>query len=356
MNTRRKTTLFVVLFLLCGTFVYFSLLPSIVPKANLWAEEAVQIDKLHKLGYDGSGVIIGVIDTGVDSKHQEFDDSSFIAWIDVIHHQNNSYDDEDHGTHVNGLLIAQGSYEGLWSGIYLQGIAPQARIINVKAIPSHQFLYGGGNADTIATGIYYCIDHQADIILLSLGSNPEKVDFSEKIKITQAIDTAVDHGIFIVVPAGNDGETDDGDVCFPANHEDVIAVGSISKDFFISSFSSKGHQYPRSWDPNKKPELVAPGEHILSTRTHGAYGELSGTAQAAAYTAGIIALLLDAYPTYKPSQPTTNKTTIHFFKQVLAESAKKIGSLDGKNGILIHDDWYGYGLIQAYDAYVKLGQ
>ncbi|MEM0467263.1 MAG: S8 family serine peptidase [Candidatus Thermoplasmatota archaeon] len=357
MITRRYIIVLSILLILAVSFGYLSLLPYSVPRANQWAEKAVQIDKLHMLGFDGSGVVIGIIDTGVDTQHQEFDDDSFLSWTDLINQKNRPYDDEDHGTHVTGLLIAKGSYEGLISGVNLNGIAPKARILHVKAIPANQYFYDGGNSSIIAEGIQFCVDQHVDILVVSMGVSPEKINFAEKNKVLQALDRAIACGIFVIVPAGNDGQNDDGDVCFPATHPHVISVGSIANNYLISPFSSKGHQYPGTIDPNKKPELVAPGENILSTRIHGSYGELSGTAQAAVYTAGVLALLLNAYPEYKPScQEDINTTAIHVVKQILAQSAKKIGNLEGAKEIFTHDDWYGYGLIQAYDAYIQLAQ
>ena len=110
-------------------------------------------------------------------------------------------------------------------------------------------------------------------------------------------------------------------------------------------------------NPNKKPELVAPGESILSTRINSGYGELSGTSQATAYVTGIIALLLDAYPEYKhDGDKNQNATTIQLFKEILAKTAKKIGNLQGNDDEFSHDDLYGYGLIQAYDIYKELAK
>jgi subtilisin family serine protease len=239
----------------------------------------------------------------------------------------------------------------------MQGIAINARLVVTKSIPRNQYLYGGGNDSTIAEGIKFCIDNGADIILLSNGMSPEDVNFDENNKTIEMINQAVSNGIFVVIPAGNDGQDDDGDVCFPATLDVVISSGAISKRDSISSFSSKGHQYPSTQNPNKKPELVAPGEEIMSTRINGAYGTLSGTSQAAVYVAGIIALLLDAYPEYKhDGAKNQNITTIQLFKEIFAKTARKIGSLKENDKEFSHDDFYGYGLIQAFEAYKELAK
>ena len=353
----KKIILFIILIVVFLIFISTSILIIATPISNTWANNLTQIDKLHELGLDGTGVTIGIIDTGLSIEHQDFDSSSFISWIDTINHKQQYYDDEDHGTHITGILASKDSLQGVFSGIKMKGISNNANFVIVKSIPQNQYMFNGGNDSTISEGIKYCIDNEADIILLSMGFGPDDLDFSENNKTIEMINHAVEKGIFVVVPAGNDGQNDDGDVCFPATLENVISVGAISKGGTILSFSSKGHQYPDTKHPNKKPELVAPGDRILSTRVNGAYGEISGTSQAAAYVAGIIALLLDAYPDYKHDGiKNFNETTINLFKEIFAETAKKIGNLVNIREEWSHDDLYGYGLIQAYEAYKELAK
>jgi len=357
MQPRRTTLLTGLLIIIVFIVLLFSVLPYTVAPANTWATTSTQILTLQDLGYTGKGVTIGIIDTGTDIYHPEFDRSSFVKWYDAVNGQPTYYDDEDQGTHLAGILISKGSYEGLFSGIHLSGIAPEATLIITKTIPQNQYLYGGGNDSSIAAGITYCIDNGADIILLSLGMSPEDVDFVQTAQTTQAITTALNQGIFVIAPAGNDRQDDDGDVIFPSSMEQVIAVGSIAEGNVLSSFSSTGHQYPWSINPHKKPELVAPGEHILSTRINGAYGRLSGSSQAATYVTGIFALLLEAYPEYKhDGAKNNNLSTIDLFKTLCAQTAQKIGNLQGTSASYSHDDSYGYGLIQAYDLYKELAK
>lgn len=357
MQNRRIVILIVILAIISIILASLSIMNMLVSKSNSWASSVTQIDELRALGFDGSGVTIGIIDTGVDISHQEFDISSFIAWNDSINGGMTYYDDEDHGTHIAGILASKGSYQGLFSGIKMNGISSGSKYIVVKAIPHDQYIFGGGNDSSIASGIQFCIDNGADIILLSMGMSPNQIDFSENILTMEKINQAINNGIFVVTPAGNDGQDDDGDVCFPSSVDKIISVGALSKGFFILPFSSKGHQYPDTQNPNKKPELVAPGEGILSTRINGAYGEFSGTSQATAYVAGIIALLLDAFPEYKhDGVKNENETTIQLFKDIFAKTSSKIGNLNGNENEYSHDDLYGYGLIQAFEAYKELAK
>lgn len=357
MQSRRVAILIVMLIIISVILGFLSLMTFFVHQSNLWANNNTQIDKLHELGFDGSGVTIGIIDTGVDSYHQEFESFTFIGWKDLINNDLKYYDDDDHGTHIIGILASLGSYQGLFSGINIKGISSGVKIIVTKSIPMNQYIFGGGNDSTISRGIKFCIENGADIILLSMGLNPEKVDFNEKSETIEQIYQAINKGIFVIIPAGNDGDDDDGDVIFPASIDNVISVGAINKGNSIMPFSSKGHQYPITKNPNKKPELVAPGDKIISTRVKGGYGELSGTSQASAYVAGIIALLLDAYPEFKhDGNKNKNVTTIQLFKDIFAKTAKKIGSLQGNDDEYSHDDLYGYGLIQAFETYKELAK
>jgi serine protease AprX len=358
MERRRTLTVFVVLLIVIVlALTALSVVNVCIPKANAWALSITQIERLHELGFNGAGVTIGIVDTGVDITHQEFDSASFAAWNDSVNGKPEFYDDSDHGTHIAGILVSKGSFQGLFSGIKMQGIAPEAKLIVAKSISWSDCVYGGGNDSSIAEGIKFCMDNGADIICLSLGKKPEDANFDETSKTGEACVQALNQGIFVVAPAGNDGRSDDGDVAFPSRLTDVIAVGAMDKSTSVASFSSQGHQYLNAQHPDKKPELIAPGVEILSLRANGSYGEMSGTSQATVYVAGIIALLLDAYPEYKhDGAKNQQERTITLFKDVFAKTAKKIGNLAGQKEIYSHDDYYGYGLIQAFAAYEELGK
>jgi serine protease AprX len=356
MQRRKIISFSIILVIISGILIFFSTLSIIVPQSNLWALRITQINKLHDLGFDGSGVKIGIIDTGVDITHPEFESTTFIGWNDSINSVTTYYDDEDHGIHLVGILASMGSYQGLFSGVNLHGISNGVQLLIIKTIPNNQYIFGGGNDTIIAESIKLCINCDVDIILLSMGMSPETISFNTTSKTIEMIHAALREGIFVITPAGNDGQYDDGDVLYPALIDNVISVGAVSNSNSIASFSSRGHQYPNTKNPNKKPELVAPGERIMSTRINSGYGTLSGTPQAATYVTGILALLLDAYPEFKHNgEKNQNETTIQLFKNIFAQTAKKIGTLQGNDESYSHDDLYGYGLIQAYDAYKELG-
>ena len=330
------------------TAIFLSLLSGCISHVeNEWALKAMQIDKLRDLGFTGDGIRIGLIDTGVDLNKGNFDKRRFVAWKDLINGKENFYDDNGHGTFIAGLLFSKRSLLG-----GMEGICSGCDVIVVKAVSST----GMTNDSLLAEAIDFCIKSKADIILLSLYKNQDNIEIGEK-SIEECIE-AMEKGIFVVAPAGDDGINDDGDVFELSGIDGVISVGSINRNLYISAFSSRGNQaevlgkHGERVDPNKKPELVAPGEGIRSI-FGGGYVQKSGTSISASLVAGSIALLLEAYPDLKEM----GEDGIALLKYVLAKTAKKIGSEDLYSGEdLKHNDRYGYGLIQVYDAYKLLGE
>lgn len=302
-----------------------------------WAFEITQIKDLNDEGYYGEGVVIGIVDSGIDPEHPDLDHINITAWKDYVNDSPSPYDDNGHGTHIAGIIAAQGK---------IDGVAPKVKMVVVKAISSS----GSGTDSDVADGIRFCVDNGADVICLSLGGRARFLNLGDE--TANACEYAIDQGVFVVAAAGNDGENDDGDVASPATVDDVIAVGAIDEDKVIASFSSKGDNdgiLPIPWDdrkdPDKKPELVAPGVEIVSTWIDKEYRIGSGTSQATAFVAGGIVLLLDANPEYQGGGAGGSANTITQFKNVFMNTAEKCS---GQN--TPHDDHYGYGLIKVEDA------
>lgn len=347
MNKLNKRTKGVLISIVLFTSIVLS--GCISENPNEWAFKLIQINKMKRLGFNGKGVRIGIVDTGIDLNQGNFDKKKFIAWLDLINGKKDFYDDNGHGTFIAALLFSRG---GTIFGENIEGICPGCEVVVVKALSD----IGETNDTIISKAIDFCIQNDVDIILLSLYKDPEAIDVGEK--TLQKCNEAIEKGIFVVAPAGDDGMRDDGDVFEIASIDGVISVGSINQDLYVSSFSSKGNQafvagkHEARKDPDKKPEVVAPGEGIKSIYK-GAIVERSGTSISASLVAGSLTLLLEAYPELSKS----NSDTIEMVKEVLAETAKRIGSEDiyWGNG-LEHNDRYGYGLIQVYDAYIKLGE
>ncbi|HIF04947.1 MAG TPA: hypothetical protein EYQ80_06055, partial [Candidatus Poseidoniales archaeon] len=209
------------------------------------------------LSTDGSGVDVCIVDTGIDLTHPDLAHLDLDGWKDFVHQRSSPYDDEGHGTSMAGILVARNLLPGMARGIDLHV---------AKAIAST----GTGSSDDITDAIDWCVDRDVDIISLSLGG-AQSVDLIiiETDELRAAVNRALDAGIFVVAAAGNDGgPDDDGDVASPGSIEDVICVGAIDVDGDIwgnSSVGDNGIRFPEHWirqDPDKKPELVAPGEKL----------------------------------------------------------------------------------------------
>jgi len=261
----------------------------------------------ENLNFDGSGVKVAVIDTGIYD-HPDLDiinNSNFVTDESA----NNFDDDVGHGTHVGGIIAGDGSGS---SGEY-RGVAPGVLLINARALNA-----SGGSEGDIVKAIEWSSKPigqggaGADIVSMSIGGGyPIISDL-----ITQAISYAKDeYGVIFVASAGNSGpEYFTGST--PASGIDVIAVGATNKNDELVSFSS--------WGPTfgylGYPDVVAPGINIISTEAadsilsdeqryigdffdyvgDGDYIPLSGTSMSCPVVAGALAILLDAYPNITP--------------------------------------------------------
>jgi subtilisin family serine protease len=233
-----------------------------------------------------------------------------------------------------GIIFAKG---------LLRGVAPEADLIAVKAIGAS----GSGGDQGISEAVDFCADPNrdgdpadgADVISLSLGGESRPIIGT---RTEDAVNRAMDLGILVVASAGNDGQSDDGDVESPASVARVIAVGAVDSRGLIAPFSSMGATsgglppIPRQ-DPNKKPEVVAPGVQIATLLNADAYARVSGTSPATALVSGIVALLLQSHPGYRH-----NPTGVGPFKDAL-----RVGALRVEGQSVPHDPHYGYGIVQG---------
>ncbi len=319
---------------------------------STWAFEMVQATALSGRGATGEGVIVCIVDTGIDRSHPDLAKADLVGWRDFVQGRPDPYDDDGHGTGMAGLIVADGG---------VRGAAPGASILVAKAISSS----GTGSDNAVASAIRWCVDPDGDgdrsdgaaIISLSLGGGQHPLFGSE---VGDAAAAVAEDGIFVVASAGNDGEHDNGDVESPASEELVIAVGAVNRDRQVAPFSSKGDNDGRlpfpfddRKDPNKKPETVAPGVDIVTTwvddpATPGkeAYAKVSGTSPAAALAAGALALVLELHPS---SMKGGSSSTVTQLKDAMRQSCATVPGQSTP-----HDDRYGYGVLQADALAAKL--
>jgi serine protease AprX len=274
-------------------------------------------------GYDGSGVGVAVIDSGVSQWHDDLGDGTggqrVDHFVDLINHAGAPYDDHGHGTHVAGIIAGN----GFDSGGARSGIAPGARLLVVKALDAD----GRGRISDIIAAFAYVIaaKDQFGIRVVNLSLGAAVYESYNLDLLTVAAKRVVDSGLILVAAAGNngrrDGQTLYGGVTSPGNAPWVLTAGGFShggtarrQDDSIAPFSSRG---PTSVDYAAKPDIVAPGVGIESlsdpastlyfTRSSSLlagtvatpylpYLSLSGTSQATPAVTGTIALMIQANP------------------------------------------------------------
>ncbi|CAD5244978.1 S8 family serine peptidase [Thermococcus camini] len=305
-------------------------------------ESAAQVmaTNMWNLGYDGSGITIAIIDTGIDASHPDLQ-GKVIGWVDYVNGKTTPYDDQGHGTHVASIAAGTGAAS---NGKY-KGMAPGAKLVGIKVLGAD----GSGSISDIIAGVDWAVQNKDKygirVINLSLGSS-QSSDGTDS--LSQAVNNAWDAGIVVCVAAGNSGP-DKYTVGSPAAASKVITVGAVDKYDVITDFSSRG---PTA-DNRLKPEVVAPGNWIIAARASGTqltdvtigdyYVAAPGTSMATPHVAGISALILQAHPSWSPDM----------VKTALIETADIVKPDE------IADIAYGAGRVNAYkaahyDSYAKL--
>lgn len=210
----------------------------------------------------GAGVLVAVIDTGVDYNHPDLA-GKIVKGPDYVSGDADPMDQQGHGTHVSGVIAAATNNA---NGI--AGVAPDAQVLAIRALDAK----GEGYHSWIAAGITHAADRGIKVINLSLGGD------SASTTLERAVEYAATKGAIVTCATGNDGAASIG---YPARYDDCLAVGATDSSDARASFSNHGSGI----------DLVAPGASILSTVTGGGYEAWSGTSMAAPVVSGVAAIL-----------------------------------------------------------------
>jgi hypothetical protein len=172
-----------------------------------WDVERVGAKALWDQGYQGSGVRVAVLDSGIDDEHPDLDQTldgedkvvDERVFVETTYTQDPANDGDGHGTHVAGILAGTGDA----SNGDVMGVAPNAKLLNIKVFNNDR----QDNAETLSdiiAAVEYAVDQDADVISMSLGTNAETPNGESD--LSEAVDDAVEQGVFVSVASGNDGE------------------------------------------------------------------------------------------------------------------------------------------------------
>lgn len=288
---------------------------------SISANKQIGADIVQVSGNTGSGRKVVILDTGYNYLHPELS-SSYLGGKDFVNNDNDPMDDQGHGSHVAGIITADGIDPNA------KGVAPDAGVIAGKVLDST----GSGYFSDVVAGIYWTVDgpdgiygtnddFNADAISISLGTGVPYVykGFCDGVlpDLTNAIKYATQKNVAVVVAAGNSGSPG---VSIPGCISYSTTVGAVNNKDQVASFSGRGNAL----------DITAPGVSIYSSVLGNLYASWSGTSMATPMVTGVVALMKYAHPAYTQSQ-VENK---------LFSTVKDLGK-SGK------DKDYGWGRVRA---------
>jgi subtilisin family serine protease len=246
-------------------------------------------------GFDGTGVKVAVLDTGIDETHPDLAGKvvaarNFSTDTDTIDHNG-------HGTHVASTVAGSGAA----SGGQRKGVAPGAQLINAKVLNA----FGSGEFSAIIEGMEWSAEQGARIANMSLGTHSPSDGNDPLVQAVDEISRAT--GILFAIAADNIGPGE-STITSPGWADEALTVGAVDKGDTLAGFSSRG---PRLGDFGIKPDVTAPGVDIVAARADGStlgpivdgnYMQLSGTSMASPHVAGAAAIVAQQHPTYTNRQ------------------------------------------------------
>ncbi len=320
-----------------------------------WYLGAIHAPEAWQQTTGSSDVVIGIIDTGVDYEHEDLaqqiwvndaedlngngrldsldlngidDDQNgyvddVVGWDftnapnfpdrgDFLHPDNDPMDEflSGHGTQAAGIIAATRD-----NGIGISGIAPDARVMPLRAGTSSGFL----EEDDVAEAIVYAVENGCKIVNMSFG------DVAVSFLLRDAIAYGAQNGVLFVASAGNSSTSAAN---YPAAFDETVSVGATNENNSLAPFSNFG----------SKLDIVAPGQQVMATEINDDYGPVDGTSFSAPVVAGVAALIWSANPQFSAEQ---------------VKSALFAGAED--YGLFGWDTFYGHGRVDALGS-LNVGQ
>lgn len=273
-----------------------------------WGYEDMGIYKAWNYTSGKKSIIVAVLDTGIERRHEDFENTTILAGYDMLTNNTVVSDLVGHGTMVSGLIGATAN-----NGKGSAGVSPGVTILPIKVSNSREM----ANKDIIA-GIYFAVDAGAKIINMSLGGETSSTAEEDAIKY------ALKNGCILVAAAGNIKSPEfDGYKSYPASYDGVISVASVNENGTISSTSQH----------NESVDVAAPGDNIYVMKYKdgvSGYDHDKGTSFSCAYVSGIAALAA-SYIDY-PSKLGSKE-----FMSLIKDTGGE------------WNEYYGYGIINAVE-------
>ena len=293
----------------------------------------VNANAVWSQGYTGQGVVVAVLDTGVNYNHLDVADhlwdggSEFPnhGW-DIRNNDNDPMDDHGHGTHCAGIVCGDGTAGSQ------TGVAPEATLMCVKMLSNT----GTGSVANINNGLQWAIEHGADVISLSVSVYADDISQNSQRNMRNTCVNVLNAGVAAAMAAGNEGNNqymypipgntslpaacpppylDPDQQANPGGLSCAISVGAVDDDNAPCYFTAYG---PFTWQDIEnyndytynpgigliRPDVSAPGSWVKSLNYNNTSGYLeeSGTSQATPGVAGCIALMLSKNPNLPPSE------------------------------------------------------
>lgn len=283
-----------------------------------WGISAFDLPKTWQ-NTQGEDVVVAVLDTGCDLNHPDLS-GNLLEGANFVRPGRPPEDDNGHGTHVTGILVAHDNEIGM------VGVCPKAKVRPVKVLDGD----GNGNMNNVAEGIRWAADNHCDLITMSLGA-PMKIQ-----QVRKAVQYAIKKGTIVFCAAGNAGKTKE--VFYPANYPETIAVGAIDKDFKRAEFSNTGREL----------DFMAPGVDIFSTVPDDWYATFSGTSMACPFAVGVAALLI-SYS--KKGKLGYQIETVEQCKELMRKYTIPLADKDLKDPVFFG----GFGIIDARKICESIG-
>ena len=324
----------------------------------------VNANQVWNLGYTGQGVVVAVIDTGVNYNHLDLADHLWDGGpefphhgYDVINNDNDPMDDHSHGTHCAGTVCGDGSAGSQ------TGMAPDATLMCVKCLNAA----GSGTDTDVINGMQWAVEHGCDVISMSLGGHGHS-GAAQTISRNACVNVLT-AGVIASIAAGNEGDElymypipdniglpggcpppylDPEQELNPGGLSCSVCVGAVDSNDEAAYFTSVG---PRDWSNSDyadypytpgsltefgliRPDVCAPGVYIKSAdySSNNGYSVKSGTSMATPCVAGCMALMLSKNPDATPAE----------LCRILEETAVPLST--GKSNI------YGYGRVDVLAA------